>query len=65
MITLNMMIGLSTPPFGMLLFITSGVGKSPLKDVIDEAIPMIGVMLLVLLMVTFIPAIVLWLPGIL
>ena len=65
MITLNMMIGLSTPPFGMLLFITAGVAKAPLKGVIDEAIPMIGVMLLVLLAVTFIPGIVLWLPGIL
>ena len=65
MITLNMMIGLSTPPFGMLLFITAGVAKVPLKGVIKEAIPMIGVMLLVLLAVTFIPGIVLWLPSIL
>lgn len=65
MITLNMMIGLSTPPFGMLLFITAGVAKAPLKGVIKEAVPMIGVMLLVLLAVTFIPGIVLWLPSIL
>lgn len=65
MITLNMMIGLSTPPFGMLLFITSGVAKVPLKGVIKEAIPMIWVMLLVLLLVTFIPGIVLWIPSVL
>lgn len=64
LITLNMMIGLSTPPFGMLLFITAGVGKTPLGGVIREAIPMILVMLVVLLAVTFIPGLVLWLPSV-
>ena len=35
-ICLNMMIGLSTPPFGMLLFIVSGLGKTKIKGVIRE-----------------------------
>jgi tripartite ATP-independent transporter DctM subunit len=62
-ITLNMMIGLSTPPFGMLLFIVSGISKTPLKGVIKETLPMVYVMLAVLLIITFIPQIVMFLPN--
>ncbi|QEN06724.1 TRAP transporter large permease [Oceanispirochaeta crateris] len=65
MITLNMMIGLSTPPFGMLLFIVSGVSKTPLEGIIKEVIPMVFVMIIVLFLVTFIPEIVLILPRLL
>jgi TRAP-type C4-dicarboxylate transport system permease large subunit len=42
-IVLNMMIGLSTPPFGMLLFITANLTGAKLKDVIHEMIPFIPV----------------------
>lgn len=65
MITLNMMIGLSTPPFGMLLFIVSGLSKTPLEGVIKEVLPMVFAMLIVLFLVTFIPDIVLFLPELL
>lgn len=61
-IIFNMMIGLSTPPFGMCLFITSGISGTPLKDVIKEIWWPIIVMLLVLLIITFIPETVLFLP---
>ncbi len=62
-IVLNMMIGLSTPPFGVLLFIVSGVSDTPLRSVIREMIPMIVVMLGVLLLLTYAPQIVLFLPN--
>ncbi len=62
MITLNMMIGLSTPPFGMLLFVVSGISKTPLKDVIREVFPMLLVLFIVLFCVTYIPQIVTFLP---
>ncbi len=62
-ISLNMMIGLSTPPFGFLLFITSGISKTPLGDIIREILPMVAVLLLVLFIITFIPEIVLFLPN--
>lgn len=62
-ITLNMMIGLSTPPFGILLFVTSGVSNTKLKDIIKEIIPIIIVMLIVLMLITYIPSIVLYLPS--
>ena len=60
--TFNTMLGLSTPPFGMLLFITSSTSGTPLKDVIKEIMPMIVVMLLELILITFVPTVVLFLP---
>ncbi|MGM8212296.1 TRAP transporter large permease [Virgibacillus sp. W0430] len=65
MIVLNMMIGLSTPPFGMLLFITSGISGTPLNKIIKEIWPLILVMLVVLGLVTYIPEISLFLPNLL
>ena len=61
-IIFNMMLGLSTPPFGMCLFITSGISGTPLKNVIKEIWAPIVVMLIVLLIITFIPESVLFLP---
>ena len=58
----NMMIGLSTPPFGMLLFITSGVSGTPLKDVIKEIMWPLLTMLIVLVIITYVPEVVLFLP---
>jgi len=62
-ICLNMMIGLSTPPFGMLLFIVSGLGKAKISGVIREIIPMIAVMIALLFAITYIPDIVMWIPN--
>lgn len=61
-IVFNMMLGLSTPPFGMCLFITSGISGTPLKDVVKEIWLPIVVMLVVLLVITFVPEVVLFLP---
>ena len=61
-IVFNMMVGLSTPPFGMCLFITSGISGTPLKDVIKEIKWPIVVMLIVLAIITYVPDVVLFLP---
>lgn len=63
MIVLNMMIGLATPPFGVLLFIVSGITRTPLHIIIRETLPLIGVLIMVLFLVTYIPGIVLFLPN--
>jgi tripartite ATP-independent transporter DctM subunit len=55
LICLNMMIGLLTPPFGMLLFVTANVGKVALKDLIRETMPLIGVLLVALAIITYVP----------
>ena len=60
---LNLCIGLCTPPVGTLLFIGSGVANVEVTKVIKPLLPFLGVMLLVLLLVTFIPEISLFLPS--
>jgi tripartite ATP-independent transporter DctM subunit len=61
-VTFNMMIGLSTPPFGMLLFITSGISGTPLKGIIKEITWPLIAMLLVLVILTYFPQTVTFLP---
>jgi tripartite ATP-independent transporter DctM subunit len=59
-ICLNMMIGLLTPPFGMLLFVTANVGKCSLKDLIRETMPLVGVEIFALAIITYFPQTVLF-----
>ncbi|WP_320129430.1 TRAP transporter large permease [uncultured Sphaerochaeta sp.] len=61
-VTFNMMVGLSTPPFGMLLFITSGISGTPLKGIMKEIIFPLIAMLLVLAIITYFPEVTLFLP---
>ncbi len=60
--TLNTMIGLCTPPFGMLLFIVTGISGEKMNTIIKEIMPMVFVMVLVLILVTFVPDVIMWLP---
>jgi tripartite ATP-independent transporter DctM subunit len=62
-ITLNMMIGLSTPPFGMLLFVVSGISGTPLKVVIKSIAPMLMVLFGVLFLITYVPPLVTFIPN--
>ena len=61
-LAVNMMIGLVTPPFGMLLFVINALAGVPLKGMIREAWLFIGVLIVALLLMTLFPQIVLWLP---
>jgi C4-dicarboxylate transporter, DctM subunit len=61
-VTINLMIGLITPPYGLLLFIVSSMSKTPLTAVIRETIPFIVVLVAALALMTFWPDAVLWLP---
>lgn len=65
MAVINVVIGMATPPVGILLFIVCAAARQPLPAVSREAMPLIGILLLVLLAVTFIPAISLLLPSML
>ncbi|MEM9325555.1 MAG: TRAP transporter large permease [Bacteroidota bacterium] len=60
---LNLIIGLNTPPVGVCLFVVSSIGKVPVDRVARAGLPFLLVSLVVLLMVTFVPFISLWLPG--
>ena len=63
MIVLNLMIGLCTPPVGYLIFITSSLGEVPAGQVIRHSVPFIAVLLGVLLLVSYVPAVTLTLPN--
>ncbi len=62
MLVVNMMIGLVTPPFGMLLFVINALAGVPLKGMIREAWLFIGVLLVSLALMTILPETILWLP---
>lgn len=61
----NAMIGLITPPYGLLLFIVSNITKQPIGRVIREIWPFIIALFLALIMITFVPGFVLWFPRLL
>ncbi|MHB1109318.1 MAG: TRAP transporter large permease [Devosia sp.] len=61
-ITVNIMIGLVTPPYGVLLFVMNAVTGIPLKDIIREIWIFVAVLLAALLVLILFPDIVLWLP---
>jgi len=51
----NMEIGMITPPIGLNLFVTSGITNMSLATVVKAAMPFVGVLMLFLVMVTYIP----------
>lgn len=61
-IVINTMLGLVTPPFGLLLFVVANITKQPLMSVVRESLPFLLMALLVLLLMVFVPGTVLWLP---
>jgi C4-dicarboxylate transporter DctM subunit len=61
----NIMIGLVTPPYGLLLFIISAISGAPLRHIIRDTMPFVLAMLVALAIITFIPETVLWLPRML
>jgi len=63
-LTINMELGMLTPPVGLNLFVASGMTGSSIKEVVKAVIPWFTVILIGLLMITYIPAISLWLPNI-
>lgn len=58
----NLGIGLITPPVGSVLFVASAVSKQKIEQVVRAMLPFYGVLFIVLLLITYIPAISLWLP---
>jgi tripartite ATP-independent transporter DctM subunit len=62
MIVLNLMIGLCTPPVGYLIYMTAHMGEVQPVVVIRESLPFIAVLVFVLMLVTYVPAVTLFLP---
>jgi tripartite ATP-independent transporter DctM subunit len=61
----NIMIGLITPPYGLLLFMMTRIAAVPLGDLVREVMPFLAVMIGALALITFVPDLVLALPRLL
>ena len=60
----NIMIGLITPPYGLLLFIIAALSGAPLRTIIKDTMPFVIAMVIALAIITFVPETVLWLPRV-
>ena len=61
-VVVNIMIGLLTPPFGLLLFVVANMTRQPLLAIVRECVPFIAAAIAMLALITFVPETVLWLP---
>lgn len=61
--TVNLTIGMCTPPLGVCLFVSGSIAKVSLKEQLGDLIPLIIVLIIVLLIVTYIPALSMFLPN--
>lgn len=59
----NLAIGMLTPPFGLNLFVASGISKLPLTTVVRAALPFVFVLIFALLVITFTPGMSTFLPS--
>jgi tripartite ATP-independent transporter DctM subunit len=62
---LNLMLGLITPPVGMVMFLMMSMARCSMWEFTKEILPFFVALLAVLLLITYVPSIVLWLPDLL
>jgi tripartite ATP-independent transporter DctM subunit len=60
---LNLVIGLLTPPVGVCLFVASSIGKISISSIVRANMPYLLICILVLLLVSYVPAVSTWLPS--
>jgi len=58
----NIMLGLITPPYGLLLFVMARIAEVPLRDLVRDTMPFLFVMIAALAVITLVPDLVLYLP---
>ena len=59
----NLSLGLVTPPFGSVMFVVCGIGKTTIADFAREVLPFLAILVVVLGVITYIPGSVTWLPD--
>ena len=64
-VVVNSMIGLITPPYGLLLFIVAGITNEPIGRVVRDLVPFIFALIAALMVITFVPDFVLFIPRML
>jgi TRAP-type C4-dicarboxylate transport system permease large subunit len=65
MVVVNTMLGLITPPYGLLLFIMTRIANVSLGALVRDVLPFLWSMIAALVLITFFPELVLWLPRLL
>jgi C4-dicarboxylate transporter DctM subunit len=61
-VVVNIMLGLITPPYGLLLFVMTRIANVPIRDIVRDVLPFLCAMIVALALITLFPEIVLWLP---
>ena len=61
-VVVNIMLGLVTPPYGLLLFIVAKLSDAPLTAVVRDTLPFVIAMIAALVLITVVPELVLWVP---
>ncbi|MDO7725276.1 MAG: TRAP transporter large permease subunit, partial [Loktanella sp.] len=64
LVVVNSMIGLITPPYGILLFVINAVTDIPLREIIAEIWGFLAVLIAALMLMMLLPDMVLWLPRV-
>ncbi len=64
-VVVNIMMGLITPPYGLLLFIMTNITGVPLREIVRECMPFLFAMIVALALITLVPDLTLWLPRLL
>jgi TRAP-type C4-dicarboxylate transport system permease large subunit len=63
-VVVNIMLGLITPPYGLLLFVMTRVADVPLAALVRDVLPFLAAMVAALALITAFPELVLWLPRV-
>lgn len=63
-VVVNIMLGLITPPYGLLLFIMTRIAEVPLRALVRDTLPFLAAMVVALALITLFPGLVLWLPRV-
>jgi C4-dicarboxylate transporter DctM subunit len=64
-VVVNAMLGLITPPYGLLLFVVANITRQPVGNIVRELLPFLAALLVALAIITFVPDFVLFLPRLL
>ncbi|MFN4309920.1 MAG: TRAP transporter large permease [Ferrovibrio sp.] len=64
-VVVNIMLGLITPPYGLLLFVMTRIANVPIRDIVRDVMPFLFAMVVALALITALPDLVLWLPRLL
>lgn len=62
-VVLNLMIGLLTPPVGLCLYVVSDIAEIPFAELVKNILPILIPLFIVLVIVTYVPCVVTWLPN--